>query len=86
LRALVGEHVAFLEGGAPVARQTRRLLAERGWLAQDPTHSVPSALPVFGTTGDANNMRLAVLRWLNVDTQVQTLRIHSALQPASSNP
>jgi glutamate racemase len=86
LRALVGEHVAFLEGGAPVARQTRRLLAEHGWLAQDPTHSVPIALPVFGTTGDANNMRLAVLRWLNVDTQVQTLRIHSALQPASSNP
>lgn len=86
LRALVGEHVAFLEGGAPVARQTRRLLAERGWLAQASTHHSPVAPPVFGTTGDANNMRLAVQRWLHVDTQVQTLRIHSTPQPASSNP
>ncbi|MFZ3220982.1 MAG: glutamate racemase, partial [Rhodoferax sp.] len=33
LRTLVGDQVAFLEGGAPVARQTRRRLAERGWLA-----------------------------------------------------
>jgi glutamate racemase len=38
LRSQVGDGVAFVEGGTPVARQTRKLLAERGWLT--PAHQI----------------------------------------------
>jgi glutamate racemase len=86
LRTLVGEHVFFLEGGAPVARQTRRLLAERGWLAPATDACTLVIPPVFGTTGDANNLRLAVHRWLELDTDVQKLVIESSFQPVSPRP
>ncbi len=75
LRSLVGAHVAFVEGGIPVARQTRRLLAEREWLAPTLAGAVRMAPPVFCTTGDANNLQLAVRRWLDVKTNVQSLVI-----------
>lgn len=76
LRALVGNDVAFLEGGAPVARQTRRLLTERNWLAPAPADATPIAPPVFCTTGDANNLKMAVQRWLDVNTAVHSLVIN----------
>ncbi len=76
LRPLVGEHVVFLEGGAPVARQTRRLLTERNWLALAPADASPIAPPVFCTTGDANNLKTAVQRWLDVNTAVHSLVIN----------
>ncbi len=86
LRTLVGADVAFLEGGAPVARQTRRLLTERGWLAPAPVEVVALAPPVFCTTGDADNLNLAVKRWLDVTTNVQSLRIESCVQDAAPLP
>jgi glutamate racemase len=85
LRSLVGADVAFLEGGAPVARQTRRLLAERGWLGQ--AANAGSVAPtIFGTTGDANNLRMAVQRWLGLSVDVQNFKIHSTFQAARSMP
>lgn len=86
LRTLVGADVAFLEGGAPVARQTRRLLTERGWLVLAPADEVPLVPPVFCTTGDANNLQLAVQRWLDLKAEVQSLVIESSAQAASSLP
>ncbi|MFZ1605880.1 MAG: glutamate racemase [Rhodoferax sp.] len=72
LRAQVGESVIFLEGGAPVARQTRRLLAARSWLATE--HTLAPAV-VFGTTGDPSKMQAAIARWLHEDCEVQSLNI-----------
>lgn len=73
LRAQVGDGVAFVEGGAPVARQTRKLLAERGWLA--PAGAVAGQEPVLYATGNASNLQDAVQRWLEWPTSVQTLSI-----------
>jgi glutamate racemase len=79
LRSCVGPNVTFLEGGAPVARQTRRLLAERHWLAPAATDADPAALirhmPAFFTTGSATNLHTAVERWLQVQADVQFIRI-----------
>jgi glutamate racemase len=86
LRPLVGEHVVFLEGGAPVARQTRRLLAARGWLALAPADAAPNASSVFCTTGNAHNLQQAVQRWLDVKTDVQSVVIESNHEPASLLP
>lgn len=83
LRHLVGEHVVFLEGGAPVARQTRRLLADRGWLAQPPADATRKPPMVFCTTGNASKLQLAVQRWLDVKTDVQSVVIESNPAPAS---
>lgn len=86
LRAMVGNDIAFLEGGAPVARQTRRLLSERGWLAASPDHPM-AARPalVFGTTGDPDSLRAAVERWLQLSAPVQSLAIGEAAAAARHN-
>lgn len=76
LRTLVGDQVAFLEGGAPVARQTRRRLAERGWLAaSDATPHPAATTPTFGTTGQRDELVSAVQRWLHMAVPVETLEI-----------
>lgn len=76
LRTLVGDQVAFLEGGAPVARQTRRRLAERGWLAASEAAPHPAATtPTFGTTGQRDELVSAVQRWLHMAVPVETLEI-----------
>jgi glutamate racemase len=86
LRPLVGEQVVFLEGGAPVARQTRRRLADRGWLAQPPADASRNTPMVFCTTGNASKLQLAVQRWLDVKTEVQSVVIESNPAPASLLP
>ena len=76
LRAQVGPEVAFLEGGAPVARQARRLLAARGQLADKPAPATAADAPlVFYTTGTTTSLRDAVQRWLGLSVQVQPLAI-----------
>lgn len=75
LRASVGQAVVFLEGGAPVARQTRRLLEARSWLAPQGAQVAPAAPTVFGTTGNAAQLQSAIARWLQLQTGVQTLSI-----------
>lgn len=75
LHASVGQAVVFLEGGAPVARQTRRLLEARSWLAPQGAQVAPAAPTVFGTTGNAAQLQSAIARWLQLQTGVQTLFI-----------
>nr|WP_315496095.1 glutamate racemase [uncultured Rhodoferax sp.] len=74
LRRSIGEQVTLLEGGAPVARQTRRLLDAAGLLA--PTVAGQSVAPTqFLTTGHVEDLRSAAQRWLQLDTQVSALRV-----------
>ena len=75
LLASVGEAVVFLEGGAPVARQTRRLLEARSWLATQGAPVALAASTVFGTTGNAGQLQSAIARWLQMTSDVQTLSI-----------
>jgi len=76
LHSMVGEQVVFLEGGAPVARQTRRLLAERGWLRQpDTTPPQDAPSPIFASTGNPQTLRSAIERWLQLTVTVQSLTI-----------
>lgn len=62
LRALLGPGVALLDTGAPVARQTRRLLGAAGALAAE-----GGAVQLF-TTGDLPALQAAAARWLQLPT------------------
>ena len=78
LRNLVGANVAFLEGGAPVARQTRRLLAAHHQLAEINSTNLPLAdSSDFFTTGSADILHQAAQRWLQLQVHVRTLTIES---------
>ena len=67
LAALVGNHIALLEGGVPVARQTRRLLeqAHSGMLNHDPL-AIGQNSPIFYSTGNLSLLESAVRRWLQL--------------------
>ena len=73
LRRCVGEQVNLLEGGAPVARQTRRLLAEKDLLAQPQSQSEDGVS--FFTTGKAELLANAVRHWLLLNTTVRPVQI-----------
>jgi glutamate racemase len=75
LRQCVGDQVMFLEGGAPVARQTRRLLEAAGQLEPLRAAGTEQRQPAFFTTGDAASLRNAVSRWLEMDATVNTLAV-----------
>ena len=80
LRRTTGPGVTFIEGGAQVARQTRRLLQERGWLQTvlpSPSTPTESAGLTFCTTGQAQALQSAVQRWLHLQAPVQALAITS---------
>ena len=64
LRAIVGPKVTLLEGGAPVARQTHRLLREHQLLAHHASTEPP--LPIFYTTGHTQTLKNATRRWLQL--------------------
>jgi glutamate racemase len=61
LRELVGPAVRFVETGEPVARQTRRLLKERGLLNPD-----GSGRTQWLTSGEPEVLQGAAARWLGV--------------------
>ena len=75
LRALVGPDVQMLDTGAPVARQTRRMLEQRSLLASE-THSA-GAEPQLAqagqihllTTGMLPAIQAAAQRWLELPAQ-----------------
>lgn len=69
IRGLVGEGVALLESGEAVARQTARVLADRG--LQSPGGE-PSR--VYATTGDPARMAGALRALLGRDGTVRALR------------
>jgi len=64
----VGLNVHLVDNGAPVARQTRRMLPE---LASEET---PGQC-VLLTTGDAPNLQQAAKHWLHLDRPARTLSI-----------
>lgn len=68
LQSLVGEAVTLLEPGQAVARQTRRLLAERNQLCV-PTGTTnvrdTRAADIFISTGSTAELEKAVKRWLS---------------------
>lgn len=59
LQAMVGDEVRLVETGAPVARQTRRLLEAAGLLGPARSGSV-----TFQSTGDLAALEQAATRWL----------------------
>jgi glutamate racemase len=65
LQTLLGPHVQLLDSGAPVARQTRRVLQERTALRPGEHAGHITLL----ATGAADDLRLAARRWLNLETQ-----------------
>lgn len=73
LRALLGPEVQLIDTGAPVARQTRRLLAAAGHLAPEPAEAAANALagPAqlrLMTTGSLAALQSAAQRWLQLPT------------------
>jgi glutamate racemase len=71
LRALLGPEVQLVDTGAPVARQTRRILAQAGTLAPEPASAHPDALAgpaqiQLMTTGQLGALQSAALRWLDL--------------------
>ena len=66
LRSLLGDNVAFIDTGAPVARQTRRLLAAAGRL--NPTGQGTVTLL---STGQRHALVQAAQRWLDLPTMAQ---------------
>ena len=73
LRALLGPDIQFLDTGAPVARQTRRMLEQRNWLvpedhaAQDAPQQLATASQIqLLTTGGLPALQAAAQRWLDL--------------------
>ena len=67
LRALLGPDVQLIDTGAPVARQTRRLLAQAGHLRAEPGEAAALAGAEqiqLMTTGSLPALQAAAARWL----------------------
>ncbi len=72
LQRLVGPEVRLIETGAPVARQTRRLLAQAGRLAPGDGAAACELL----STGEPRRLHAAAARWLGwPGVAVQALQI-----------
>jgi glutamate racemase len=69
LQTLVGPHVQLVSTGAPVARQTRRLLEAGGLLRSGPAPLTAAARVQLLTTGDLAGLQAAALRWLQLPAQ-----------------
>lgn len=64
IAALVGPDVRMIETGAPVARQARRLLEERGLL----NNQSNAGQTELQSTGDLTSLRQAATQWLSLRT------------------
>lgn len=69
LRELLGMDVTLLDSGAPVARQTRRLLEQRGVLHAG---AVPGRVTCLAT-GSRAELARALTHWLGLDAPVESL-------------
>jgi glutamate racemase len=67
LQTLLGPDVTLVESGAPVARQTRRVLPQVAQAGQPQLH--------WHTTGNAAELQAAVQRWLLPQARVETLKV-----------
>jgi len=68
LRALVGPQVQIIDTGDPVARQTRRLLAQAATLALESLPGDAGAVQLL-TTGALAPLQAAAQRWLQLPAQ-----------------
>lgn len=64
LRRLLGPDVQLVSTGAPVARQTRRLLTAAGLLSPNSSAAAPNMRLL--TTGDLRGLQAAAQRWLGL--------------------
>jgi glutamate racemase len=74
LESLIGARIHLLEGGAPVARQTRRRLEKSGLCLPETAPAngeVPT--PLFYSTGNLDLLESAVQRWLAMDCKATAL-------------
>ena len=93
LRALLGPEVHLIDTGAPVARQTRRILTQAGTLAPEPadaTDAAPHALAgasqiCLMTTGALDALHSAAQRWLELPATV-CRSVDVPLQPQAAAP
>lgn len=73
LRIETGDAVTYIEGGAPVARQTRRLLDAANLLnIEEPEEAMSLA---FYSSGPPAALAFAALRWLHLATDAFALQI-----------
>jgi glutamate racemase len=73
LRARTGASVSYLEGGAPVARQTRRLLTTAGLLGSSESECHDRL--VLCSTGNPLSLQSAALRWLGLQQKAIQLAV-----------
>ena len=74
LRLGTGSAVNFLEGGEPVARQTRRLLETANTLnTTDIKRTVTTPQVTFYSTGDGQTLQSATMRWLGLQHAVEPI-------------
>ena len=67
LRTLLGPDIQFIDTGAPVARQTRRVLGRLGALADESeTPPTPDSQMQLMTTGSLQALQAAAWRWLEL--------------------
>ena len=71
LRQLMGPEVQFIDTGAAVARQTRRLLTE---LADYPLAKACGQIRLL-STGDPQLLQTAAAHWLNLTCEVESLTL-----------
>lgn len=71
LRALLGPQVQLIDSGAPVARQTQRLLKTHDALSTNPT---PPSLQLYAT-GYPERLQAAASHWLQLTQSVHLLLI-----------
>jgi len=76
LRQYIGPDIPLLEGGIPVARQTRRLLAELNALHASRDERTVQAGLVLQSTGNPQELHLAAARWLGLNTQADAVEIN----------
>lgn len=75
LRRNIGPDIPLLEGGIPVARQTRRLLAERNALHGIGDAGTTQAALVLQSTGNAQELQWAAARWLGLNIPADAVEI-----------
>jgi glutamate racemase len=72
LRLGTGPAVTYLEGGSPVAQQTRRLLAGVSQLSAEPLTDANNVM--LFSSGDPPALASAARRWLNLEAEAFSLR------------
>lgn len=70
LSARLGPQVQLIDSGAPVARQTRRLLQSHAALGSSPTQQIR-----FFATGYPERLQAAAREWLQLENKVEMLSI-----------